>query len=45
MHGLYELIKRILEEVDIRVMVRPNTTPRKLLVKSKVSVPVECWRG
>ena len=45
MHGLYELIKRMLEEVDIRVMVRPNTTPRKLLVKSKVPVPVECCVG
>lgn len=45
MHGLYELIKRMLEEVDIRVMVRPNTTPRKLLVKSKVPVPVECCAG
>ena len=35
----------MLEEVDIRVRFRPNTTLRKPLVKPKDPVPVECRTG
>ena len=43
--GLSEPIKRILEEVDIRVRFRPNTSLKKLLVKPKDPVPVERRTG
>ena len=43
--GLAEPIKRMLEEVDIRVRFRPNTTLRMLLVKPKDPVPVERRTG
>ena len=45
MRGLTELMKRMLEEVDKRVRFRPNRTLRKLLVKPKDPVPVECCTG
>ena len=43
--GLAEPIKRMLEEVDIRVRFRSNTTLRMLLVKPKDPVPVERRTG
>ena len=43
--GLSEPIRRMLEEADIRVRFKPNTTLRKLLVKPKDPVPVECRTG
>ena len=43
--GLSEPIKRMLEEVDIRVRFRLNTTLRKILVKPKDPVPVERRTG
>ena len=43
--GLSEPIRRMLEEADIRVRFKPNTTLRKILVKPKDPVPVERRTG
>ena len=43
--GLSEPIRRMLEEADIRVRFKPNTTLRKLLIKPKDPLPVERRTG
>ena len=43
--GLLEPIKRILEQLNVTVRMRPDTTLRKLLVRPKDPVPPELLNG
>ena len=43
--GLSETIKRLLEKLDVRVRLRPNSTLRQILVKPKDPVPIEQQNG
>ena len=43
--GLSETIKRLLEKLDVRVRLRPNRTPRQMLVKPRDPVPIEQQNG
>ena len=40
--GLSEPIRRVLEDLNIKVRFRPNCTLRQMLVKPKDAVPIPC---